>query len=160
MKITHLNQSIIRKNSDACIVTEYPMDHKGLDFAIVELEGRYPDKGYAVNQICDEIVYVQEGEGSVSVNGTNHALHAGDVILIESKDKFVWNGSLKLIIACNPAFHVEQHMIYDENDMEQSDKPKNWNSLLVALQRTTIPDDFLNQEERRTHDTERDPFEG
>ena len=44
MKFCGKDQAIRRENDTNCIVTEYLMDEKSLDFAIVQVEGRYPKK--------------------------------------------------------------------------------------------------------------------
>lgn len=113
MKILIKHQTIERENSDKCIVTEYPIDDQMLDFAIVKLNGRYPDVKRATNLRCKEIVYVHEGKGSVEVDGHKQELSAGDVVLIESGEKFFWEGCMTLHIACAPAFTVEQHQMVE-----------------------------------------------
>jgi mannose-6-phosphate isomerase-like protein (cupin superfamily) len=116
MKITRKNQSIERKNSDICLVTEYPPMDDHLDFAIVKISGKYPSKGAATNLQCKEIVFVHEGAGTVVVNGAPQRLEAGDVVLIEPGEHFVWEGNMNLFIACHPAFSLEQHTIVDAGD--------------------------------------------
>lgn len=113
MKISYKNQAIKRKNSEVCVVTEYPMIDRDLDFAIVNVSGRYPDYKFAMNKKCKEIVYIQDGEGKVVVNNIEYLLHAGDVVLIEAGEKFYWEGNLTLGISCNPAFEIAQHQIVD-----------------------------------------------
>jgi mannose-6-phosphate isomerase-like protein (cupin superfamily) len=113
VKITRKNQSIERKNSDICLVTEYPSMDDHLNFAIVKISGKYPSTGAATNLECKEIVFVHEGEGSVVVNGSSQPLAAGDVILIEPGERFVWEGEMSLFIACHPAFTSEQHVMVD-----------------------------------------------
>lgn len=113
MKISYRNQTVERKNSDVCVVTEYPIIDKDLDFAIVNVSGRYPNCKHAMNKKCKEIVYVQNGTGKVVVNDTEYLLNVGDVVLIEAGEKFYWEGNLTLCISCNPAFNIEQHQIVD-----------------------------------------------
>jgi mannose-6-phosphate isomerase-like protein (cupin superfamily) len=109
MKITHKENAIERKNSDYCLVTEYPKWDEALDFAIVRLNGRYPEEQRVTNTMCKEIVYVQEGQGAVEVEGKRYSLKAGDVVLIEVGEKFFWEGEMTLFISCRPAFYIEQH---------------------------------------------------
>lgn len=113
MKIARKSQSIERKNSDICVVTEYPAMDAHLDFALVNISGRYPAQGAATNLQCKEIVFVQDGIGSVVVNDHTQQLEAGDVILIEPGERFIWEGNMSLFIACHPAFSMEQHMMVD-----------------------------------------------
>ncbi|QDP71557.1 cupin domain-containing protein [Legionella israelensis] len=113
MKISYKNQSIERKNSEICVVTEYPRMDKDLDFAIVNISGRYPTYQNAVNKQCKEIVYIQNGTGIVVVNNIEYLLNAGDVVLIEAGEKFYWEGNMRLFISCNPPFEVDQHQLID-----------------------------------------------
>ncbi len=111
MKISFKHQTVQRKNSDDCVVTEHSIDDEMIDFVIVNVTGRYPDHGYAINQKCKEIVYLHEGSGRVVVNEKEHLINSGDLILIEAGEKFFWEGNMNLFISCTPAFTIEQHQI-------------------------------------------------
>lgn len=113
MKISFKHQSIERKNSDVCVVTEHPIDDEMIDFAVVKVTGRYPNQGHAINQKCKEIVYLHEGKGKVVVNEEEHLINAGDLVLIEAGEKFFWEGNMNLFISCTPAYTVDQHQIVD-----------------------------------------------
>ncbi|MDP1573651.1 MAG: AraC family ligand binding domain-containing protein [Coxiellaceae bacterium] len=104
------NQIIERKNSDNCIVSEFPINDHDINFAIIKVSSRYPDSGFATNTISKEIVYVQEGLGKVIVNDVEYHLKTGDVILISPNEKFYWDGNMTLHISCTPAFTPEQHI--------------------------------------------------
>ena len=105
--------SVQHKSSTACSVSEYPLDDSSLDFAIAKINGRYPDQGYVVNEICKELVYVAQGSGKIVINNQEHAINAGDVILIEPSEKYYWQGTIELFISCHPKFSLEQHQIVD-----------------------------------------------
>lgn len=113
MKISFKHDSIQRKNSDVCVVTEHPIGDDMIDFAIVTVTGKYPNTKQATNLVCKEIVYIQEGSGKVTVNGKEHALSTGDVVLIEAGEKFIWEGQMRLFISCTPAFTIDQHQLVD-----------------------------------------------
>lgn len=104
------NQTIEHKNSENCVVNEYPIEDKEINFAIADVSSRYPETGFATNTICKEIVYVQEGSGKVIVNSIEYTLQCGDVILISPNEKFYWDGNMTLHIACTPAFTSDQHI--------------------------------------------------
>ncbi|OGT36162.1 MAG: hypothetical protein A3F11_09745 [Gammaproteobacteria bacterium RIFCSPHIGHO2_12_FULL_37_14] len=106
--------SIERKNSEHCVVTEFPIKDHDINFAIVKVSSRYPDSGYATNTISKEIVYVQEGGGKVVVGAVGYALIPGDVVLISPNEKFYWDGNMTLHISCTPAFTPEQHIHLNE----------------------------------------------
>ena len=111
MKITHAHQAVVRKNSEVCVVTEYPHIDNDLDFAIVKVSGRYPDTKQATNLKCKEIVFIHSGEGTVTINNIPHTLNPGDVVMIEAGELFFWQGNMTLYIACTPAFNIEQHVM-------------------------------------------------
>lgn len=98
------------KNSDHCVVSEYPIGDKEINFAIAKISSRYPETGLASNTVCKEIVYIQDGSGKIVVNDVEHILQTGDVILILPNEKFYWDGNMRLHIACTPAFTPEQHV--------------------------------------------------
>ena len=109
MKIIHKNQSQIHKNDEACLAAEYPMADKDINGAVIELTGRYPDKGRAVNLRCKILSYVISGNGKVVVEGEEVNLNQGDLILIEPGEKYFWQGNLKLFISSTPAWSPEQY---------------------------------------------------
>lgn len=104
------NNSIERKNSDHCVVTEFPLFDHDLNFAIAKVSARYPETGRATNTICKELVYVQDGNGKVVVDGVETPLKSGDAVLILPNEKFYWDGNMTLHIACTPAFTPDQHI--------------------------------------------------
>ncbi len=113
MKISAKHQAIERKNSDACSVIVHHIDDETIDCAIVSIAGRYPSAQYAVNKQCKEIVYVSEGAGKVVVNGKEHLIGAGDVVLIEAGEKFYWEGNMRFFVSCRPAWSKEQHELVE-----------------------------------------------
>ena len=110
MKTCNGGQTIERKNSEHCVVTEFPIKDHDINFAIVKVLSRYPDSGFATNTVSKEIIYVQEGTGKVVVNDVGYALIKGDVVLISPNEKFYWDGNMTLHISCTPAFTPEQHI--------------------------------------------------
>lgn len=113
MKISLKAHTTQRKNSEVCVVTEHPIGDDQMDFAIVKINGRYPNKQRATNKNCKEIVYIHEGEGKVVVEGKTYLLSAGDAVLIEAGERYYWEGNMQLFISCRPAFSVEQHQFVD-----------------------------------------------
>lgn len=109
MKIIHKNQTKKFNNSESCVAIEYPMEVEDFNGTIVELSGRYPSKGRVVNLKCKEMSYVVEGAGKVVVEGKEISLSKGDLVLIESGEKYFWDGKLTLFVSCAPAWYPEQH---------------------------------------------------
>lgn len=108
MKIAFKHQTETHKNNDACSATIYPIANAALDFAIVNINGRFQAMNRVTNTICQEIVYIQRGNGKVVINHETHELHAGDVVLIEPGDKYYWEGNMEVFACCTPPFTVQQ----------------------------------------------------
>lgn len=109
MKVIHKNQTKTFKNSQVCTAIEYPLRDKDINGAVVELNGRYPNKGRVVNLKCKELAYVVKGEGKLVVEGKEIALQEGDLALIEPGEKYYWEGSMTMFMPCTPAWYPEQH---------------------------------------------------
>ncbi|MFH1048763.1 MAG: hypothetical protein V1732_03810 [Patescibacteria group bacterium] len=66
MKIIHKNQTKIFKNSEACVAIDYWTGDKDINGAVIEINGRYPNKGRTVNLECKEMAYIIKGSGKVA----------------------------------------------------------------------------------------------
>lgn len=110
MKIIHKSQTKIFKNSDNCTAIEYPMGDKDINGAVIELNGRYPEKGRVVNMECKELAYILEGSGKIVIEGEEIQFKQGDLLLLEPKEKYFWEGNCKMFVPCVPAWWPEQHM--------------------------------------------------
>ncbi len=98
-------------------VLDYSMElnEKKLDFCINTIAGRYPGKGYCSNLECEELCYVLEGSGTIyKKEEIAIDFKSGDVIFINKKDIYYWNGNFKVAIVCTPAWSKEQCKLYDE----------------------------------------------
>ncbi|MBR9679679.1 MAG: cupin domain-containing protein [Candidatus Altiarchaeota archaeon] len=100
---------IRHKNSPDCIVYEYPFGDKDINIVFVEIRGRYPEKGQVTNRRSKEIVYVLEGSGKIVIEGTEHELAKGDAVMILPGVKYFFDGKLKVLLPCSPAWTREQH---------------------------------------------------
>lgn len=104
------SQAIKFQNSPVCKGIEFKFEQSSaVNIAIIDISGRYPSEGTALNEMCDEFVYVIEGSGALSSEGEKLVFSAGDSLFIEKMRRFAWEGQCKVIIACNPAFYPEQH---------------------------------------------------
>jgi mannose-6-phosphate isomerase class I len=109
MKIISQKQAKKFKNSDNCFGLEYPHSSKNINGALITIIGRYPNEGRMVNEVCDELVYVISGSGRLVCEGRKYSFSKGDIIIINKKERFYWNGQCKTLIVCAPAFYPEQH---------------------------------------------------
>ena len=79
MEIIKYDNALKGKNSDKCKTLEYSFNDKEIDLGIATINGIYPDKGYGVNLISKELIYVIEGKGTL--NFENKKLNFQKVIL-------------------------------------------------------------------------------
>jgi len=104
---------VVHKNSDKCIAYEYSIEDKDINIAYIEIDGRYPDKGRVTNTECKEMLFVVEGSGKVVVEGKEIALNTHDVALILPNQKYYFEGKLKMVMPCSPAWFPKQHKEVD-----------------------------------------------
>lgn len=119
MKIVKKEEAEILKNSDTSSLLEYSiaLNDKDIDFCINTINGRYPKKGYCSNQECKEICYILDGEGTINKKNETNSFKQGDVILIDKKEIYYWDGNFKAILVCTPAWNKEQCKLYEENEV-------------------------------------------
>jgi len=113
MKIIKRQDRVEHANSPKCIAYEYPMGDKDINVAFVKINGRYPDRGRVVNQRVKELVYVTGGKGMIVIEGKKYGLEEGDAVLLLPGEKYFFDGKLKIVTPCNPAWYPEQHKEVD-----------------------------------------------
>lgn len=97
------------KNSSYCTALEYALGDKDLNGAVIILDGRYPEKGFALNLKCKEMAYIIEGKGVLGMPDREYKIAEGDLLLIEPNEKYYWEGKLKMFVPSTPAWYPEQH---------------------------------------------------
>ncbi len=106
------------KNSETCEGTVFASENIPHDIAAIKITGRYPESGWAMNEIAHELVIVSEGSGSLEFkDGDSLKLNAGDAVSVEPGKWFAWDGEMTLVIACSPAFSPEQYKLEGENEV-------------------------------------------
>ena len=113
MEIIRKNQAEKIKNNDVSDAFEYPSDDKDINGAVIELNGRYPDKGRVVNLECKELVYIIDGSGKVVVEGEEVKLNSGDILLIKPRERYFCEGNLKFLVSSTPAWNEGQYKKVD-----------------------------------------------
>ena len=109
MKHISVTQAIKIRNGTTCHVLEYPFNEKDINGSVISVNGRYPETGFVVNEVCKEVVYIISGTGSLTVNSTTVDFSEGDSLFVDSGEKYFWQGSFTSYMACTPAFYPEQH---------------------------------------------------
>jgi mannose-6-phosphate isomerase-like protein (cupin superfamily) len=97
-------------NSETCTVWEYAFPSKKLGIATARINGRYPEKGKAMNTECDLIYYTISGKGVVHIDDNDFNIKQGDAVFIE-KGSWYWVEGEDLFIAlpAAPAWFFEQY---------------------------------------------------
>lgn len=116
MKLVKKEQAKLFDYANTSSVLEYSIDlnEKNLDFCINSINGRYPESGYCSNLECEELCHILKGSGTIFKRDNKLDFKAGDIIFINKKDIYYWEGNFKVAIVCTPAWSKEQCKLYNE----------------------------------------------
>lgn len=99
-------------NNNDCTVHEFPSPTADLDAAIVDLDGRYPETGWAINKECRALLYVIAKRGRVvphpSTNNQAIDVSAGSQVHIEPNEAYALEGSMRLLFVSTPKWSPDQ----------------------------------------------------
>jgi mannose-6-phosphate isomerase-like protein (cupin superfamily) len=98
-------------HSPLCTVWEYDMQEKEINAAVVKIKGRYPERGWAVNETCKMMGFVLAGSGQVAVEGKILPLAQNDLVLILPGEKYYWDGEMTLLLPATPAWYPGQYKL-------------------------------------------------
>ncbi len=87
------------------------MEEKNISGAVAEIHGRYPEKGFAVNETCKELVFIINGTGNIVTEKDNKSFVLGDTIFVDRGEKFYWQGDFTMFMATTPKFSPDQHKV-------------------------------------------------
>lgn len=113
MKIVSLDKTLIVFPTVTTKIFEYDTEDLQLGGSIAEVNGRYPEKGFAKNTVSKELAYVIEGEGKIITPTETRSIKVGDVIFLDTNELFAWEGKLKLFMVTSPTFDPNQHKVID-----------------------------------------------
>lgn len=95
--------------SSTCTVWEYETGNTEINTALVALNGRYPEHGWAINEKCTEMAFIVTGTGTLTTATKTVSLAEGDVVLIPAGEKLFWDGHMTMVVPVAPAWYPEQH---------------------------------------------------
>jgi hypothetical protein len=113
MEVRRKAEAIAHKNTAICIAYEYAMPTISIDTAVIELAGRYPDKGWALNTACTALVHVARGEGTVITKEGAVSIGEDDQVLITPHELYAFDGEMKLLFSATPAWTPEQARVVE-----------------------------------------------
>lgn len=108
MNVRKFSEAVEHKNTSTCIAYEYGLPTSSVDAALIELSGRYPDEGWALNSSCIALVHVVQGSGTISTDAASTELSTDDQVLLMPYDKYALDGTMKLLYIASPAWTPEQ----------------------------------------------------
>ena len=111
MEYVQLQDAVKHANSANCTVYEYLMTNSEINIGVAEINGRYPEQGFAFNHKCSEMGYILKGTGKLITDTKEVTLSTGDVVYIPPREKYYWEGLITVIISATPAWYPEQHEI-------------------------------------------------
>ena len=109
MEIIRQEQAERFNDGTSFVAHEYHTSDKDINTARIEIRGRYPATGSMRNTLVKEVVYIERGSGTVSINGDDEEVKAGDAIFFGANETVVWHGSFTLITTCTPSWSKQQH---------------------------------------------------
>ena len=120
MKLIKKENAVNITNSNTSKLLEYSIElnEKDIDFAINTITGRYPETGYCSNLECKEMAYILEGNVSINKKDEKIEFNQGDLLLIDKKEVYYWQGNCKIIMICTPAWYKEQCKLISEDEMK------------------------------------------
>ena len=107
-----IKQSEAKEFSENGVSTffEYPFSFQNASLGVSEINGRYPQTGYDMDEEVEGIWYVEKGIGTIWIGGIEYSVEQGDIIHVPKGEKFWIEGNnLRLIVASSPLWHPEQH---------------------------------------------------
>ena len=101
------------ENSPMCTVHEYGGNDE-INGAVAEIDGRYPEMGWAVNTEVSEMIFVLEGSGELVTNERRVTLAKAAMAVVETGEAYYFEGkSLRIFIACTPPWTPEQYKVME-----------------------------------------------
>ena len=93
---------------------DYKLRDQDIDWVLIDMSGRYPVSGWAVNKVSKELCFVVRGKGEIILKGDDGSesrtkFFKNDVLLIPPNVKYHWQAKCRLGISCSPAWTSDQH---------------------------------------------------
>ena len=118
VRMNHLKRSAGQSHSyfdESVKVTEFNFqDNDFINDAEINIQGRYPLEGYAVNDISTALISVESGAGDIAIKGTEpRELAEGDRVIIKPGEPYAFTaiGTLAIRYIAVPAWLPSQSRI-------------------------------------------------
>jgi len=111
--IKNIDKRIV-KPTGSITIYEYDTNEDSISGAIAIINGRYPEKGYVTNEIIKELVYIVDGSGKLITPNKVTDFSKGDILFLDCKEIYAWEGNTTIFMATTPKFDPDQHKEIDE----------------------------------------------
>lgn len=108
MNILNKTDAVRHDNSVVCVAYEYDQPTDAVDAAAIELSGRYPETGWAINTKCTSLVHVISGRGHAYFANNKSEMSEDSQVLIEKNEEYALEGEMKLLFIASPKWTPEQ----------------------------------------------------
>lgn len=112
---------IIRENEKRTLtplahvtIHEYDTHDPAISGATAVIKGRYPERGYVMNKVCKELVYILEGSGTLIMPSGSVSFAKGDELFIDAGEVYAWEGDMVVYMATTPLFDPAQYVEIDD----------------------------------------------
>lgn len=78
--------------------------------AVVEMEGRYPEQGYSLNDVSTETLLVLEGSVMAEAGEERHELSEGDLFMVFPQTKYRLEGKARVAVFITPAWEKNKNV--------------------------------------------------
>jgi mannose-6-phosphate isomerase-like protein (cupin superfamily) len=93
----------------------YPSSPRGdQTIARVSMDGVYPEKGWSINSVCTETIFLLEGEFELTVGDQKIILRPNDLYMILPGNKYQIRGKGTALDLMTPAWDKNQNKIIEE----------------------------------------------
>ena len=104
------HDTVTSEDTDVSTFSDYPFPFKNASMGVSEIDGRYPEEGFDVDEKVEAAWYVASGNGTIWVEGETCVVEKGDMVHIMPDEKFWIEGDkLCLVVASSPVWTPEQH---------------------------------------------------
>ncbi len=103
-----LKETKIFRPDENTVVNNFGDLSGDLSVARIKVDGRHPLDGYFANQICDSMMYILEGTGSIFVKQEEYKVKNDTVVHIGKKEEYYFEGEFVFLYISTPPFDDNQ----------------------------------------------------
>jgi len=87
---------------------------KDQTIASIKINGKYPKKGYSINDLSMETIYLLEGFFTIEADKKIFEIEPGDIFMVFPKVKYKIKGKGKAMVFISPAWEKNKNKIIEK----------------------------------------------